>query len=175
VLRYTLPWVLNTVAVATDAGLANRYLVLGLQLAIIAGSQENGKSLSDFPGFAAHIKRVAAFRKDTQQFWVDGSFQDDIGLRTSGGFARVYQAGHEVAIMAANLDDKTTPFSFQLQATGYGITAKNYSVISSTGRSDSGTADAQDGALHGTRSLEPFELVAIVFQRENNGVASGKM
>ncbi len=170
VLRYTLPWVINTSAVEVNRSIANRYLILGLQLAIVAGGLENGKNLSDYPEFAAYIKRVAAFRKSTERFWVDGVFQDDIGLYASGGFAKIYDTGDEVAVMAAELGGKASSFSFALDAVHYTITTKTYSVVSSTRTNDTGVATVEQGTLTGTRSLEPYELAAIVFRKEANNI-----
>ncbi|MGA7343331.1 MAG: DUF6259 domain-containing protein [Terracidiphilus sp.] len=165
VLRYTLPWVVNTSAVEVDAGLANRYFVLGLQLAIVAGGLENGKKLSDFPEFAGHVKRLAGFHNNTERFWVGGSFQDDIGLQVSGAFAKLYQTSREVAIMAANLNEVASAFTFDLDVSRYGIKTAEYSVISSSGSSEEGSAIRQGSVLHGSRYLAPFEVAAIVFQR----------
>jgi hypothetical protein len=165
VLRYTLPWVINTSAVEVDASTANRYLILGLQLAIVAGGLENGKNLSDYPDFAAHIKRVGAFRKKTERFWVGGSFQDDIGLHASGGFAKVYQSGSEISVMAAELEGKPSNFSFALDSERYGIEDKSYSIVSSTGKSDLREATQVQRTLSGRRLLQPYEMVAIVFRR----------
>ena len=163
VLRYTLPWVINTSAVEVDRSVVNRYLILGLQLAIVGGGLENGKSLSDFPEFAAHIKRVAAFRKRTEPFWLDGSFQDDLGLQASGGFAKVYQSAGEIAIMAAELEGSESTFSFGLDRSYYGIENDTYSFVSSDGANGNATANLRDGALKGTLQLKPYELAAVVF------------
>src|SRR5580700_4863137 len=81
-----------------------------------SGGLENGKKLSDFPEFSRYIKRMAAFRKTTERFWVGGSFRDDIGLKSSGAFAKVYQTDREVAIVVANLGDEAAPFAFDLDA-----------------------------------------------------------
>jgi hypothetical protein len=165
VLQYTLPWVINTSAVPVDRGLANKYLVLGLRLAIVAGGLENGKKLSDFPEFSRYIKRMAAFRKTTERFWVGGSFRDDIGLKSSGAFAKVYQTDREVAIVVANLGDEAAPFAFDLDASRYGINRETYSLISSSGASEEDVASRHEGVLHGSRSLESFEMAAFVFGR----------
>jgi Domain of unknown function (DUF6259) len=167
VLRYTLPWVVNTSAVEVDPSMANRYLILGLQLAIVAGGLENGKNLSDFPDFAGHIKRVAAFRKQTEQFWIDGSFQDDLGLQASGGFAKVYEAGGDVAIMAAELEGKESTFRFGLDTSRYAISDNAYSVISSERASSAGIANAEGGAIRGNLQLKPYELAAVIFHAGN--------
>ena len=169
VLRYTLPWVINTSAVEVDPGVANRYLILGLQLAIVAGGLENGKNLSDFPEFASHIKRVAAFRKKTELFWVEGTFQDDLGLQASGGFAKIYESGSDVAIMAAELEGRDSTFSFALEMGRYGTSDKTYSVISSHEKGGAGTADVGESALGATVHLQPYELVAIVFRAGRRG------
>ncbi len=140
-------------------------LVLGLRLAIVAGGLENGKKLSDFPEFAERIRRIAEFRKKTEQFWVDGSFYDDIGLQSKGCFAKVYQTNQEVAIMVANLDEVASSFTFRLDGSHYGIHSNEYSVISSSGNIDAGYAPQQDGTLGASRPLEPYEMAAIVFRK----------
>lgn len=165
VLQYTLPWVINTSAVPVDPGLANKYLILGLRLAIVAGGLENGKKLSDFPEFSEYIKRVAAFRKTTERFWVEGSFRDDIGLQFSGAFAKIYQTDREVAIMAANLGEEASTFTFDLDTSQYGINSETYSHIATIGNAGEETAAHQNGVLHGSTSLEPYGMAALVFRR----------
>jgi hypothetical protein len=167
VLRYTLPWVINTSAVEVDRGVANRYFVLGLQLAIVAGGLENGKNLSDYPEFAAYVRRVAAFRKKTEQLWVDGTFQDDLGLRSSGGFAKVYRSSDEIAVMAAELTGNPSSFAFALDAERYGIEDSTYSTISLSGNSNTEKATALHGTFSGILPLQPYELLAILFRKGN--------
>ena len=166
VLCYTLPWVVNTSAVEVDRGVANRYLILGLRLAIVAGGLENGKKLSDYSEFAAYIQRVVAFRSKTEKFWVDGTFQDDLGLRSSGGFAKLYQSGNEFAVMAAELEGIGSSLTFAFDASRYGVENKTCTMISSTGKTDTAIAAADHGALSVTCMLEPYELIAIVFRRD---------
>lgn len=165
VLRYTLPWVINAAAVNVDRGLANKYFVLGIHLAIIPGGIESGKTLSDFPEFAEHMKRLTAFRKSTQQFWTDGTFQDDLGLRTSGAFAKIYRTDQEVAILAANLRDQISDLSFQFDSSRYGVSAPGYSVTSSRGDGGTGVASREENGLSLSRPLEPYEIVAFVFKQ----------
>ena len=131
----------------------------------MAGGLENGKKLSDFPEFSEHIKRMAAFRKTTERFWVEGLFRDDIGLQFSGAFAKIYQTDREVAIMAANLGEEASTFKFDLDASRYGINRAMYSLISSNGTLEEDDASRHEGVLHGSRSLEPFEMAAFVFVR----------
>ena len=165
VLLYTLPWVINTAAVQVDRGLANRYFILGIRLAIVAGGIENGKNLSDFPEFAEHVKRLADFRNQTVQFWVDGTFQDDIGLRATGAFAKIYQTKEKVAIMAANLQEQASDLSSLIDPSLYGIKTPEYSVITSSGKNEQGVANLEGNSLKVSRALGPCEMVAIVFER----------
>lgn len=166
VLRYTLPWVINAAAVNVDQGLANRYFILGIHLAIVAGGIESGKNLSDFPEFAEHIKRLSAFRKNTQPFWTDGTYQDDLGLRASGAFAKIYQTDREVAILAANLQESNSVFNCRLDSSLHRVSAPGYSVISSTGENNIGVADQKQSGLSISRPLGPYEVVAVVFGRD---------
>ena len=156
VLLYTLPWVINTAAVQVDQGLANRYFILGIRLAIVAGGIENGKNLSDFPEFAEHVKRLAGFRNQTEQFWVDGRFQDDIGLQATGTFAKIYQTPEKVAIMAANLQEQASEMSSLIDPSHYGIKTPEYSVISSSGKNEQGVAKWE---REETRSFESTGLI----------------
>jgi hypothetical protein len=169
VLQYTLPWVINTSAVPVDMGLANKYVILGLRLAIVAGGLENGKSLSDFPEFAAHIRRLTDFRKKTEQFWFEGSFQDDIGLQASGAFAKVYQTDQRVAIMAANLSEEASTFQFDLDGSRYGIEPASFSLISSNGKSEEKISERKGSTVVGSIPLEPFELAAVIFEKRKPG------
>jgi hypothetical protein len=165
VLLYTLPWVINTAAVQVDRGLANRYFILGIRLAIVAGGIENGKNLSDFPEFAEHVKRLAGFRNQTEQFWVDGTFQDDIGLQTTGAFAKIYQSNEKIAIMAANLQEEVSDLNSLIDPSLYGIKTAEYSVISSSGKNEQGVANSEGKRLRVSRALGPFEMIAVVFAR----------
>ena len=169
VLQYTLPWVINTSAVAIDLGLANKYVILGLRLAIVAGGLENGKKLSDFPEFADHIRRLTEFRKKTEAFWVKGSFRDGIGLHVSGAFAKVYQTDRQVAIMTANLTADRPTVQFHLDGSRYSIASASYSLISSNGKDEEEKAARKGNTLHGAMPLEPFEMAAIIFERRKAG------
>ncbi len=169
VLQYTLPWVINTCAVPIDMGLANKYVILGLRLAIVAGGLENGKNLSDFPEFAAHIRRLSDFRKKTESFWVEGSFQDDIGIKASGAFAKVYQTDQRVAIMAANLTEEGSIFQFYLEGSRFGIEQASYSMISSTGMNEVKLPARKGNFLVDSIPLGPFELAAVIFEKRKPG------
>jgi hypothetical protein len=166
VLQYTLPWVINTSAVPVNRGLANKYVILGLRLAIVAGGLENGKTLSDFPEFATHILGLANFKKKTEEFWVEGYFQDDLGLRASGAFAKIYQTNRGVAIMAANLTEERSAFQFELIGSRFGIEAASFSLVTSSGREESRSAEVDGSTLKSSTSLEPFEMAAMIFAKQ---------
>jgi len=151
--------------------LANRYFILGIRLAIVAGGIENGKNLSDFPEFAEHVKRLAGFRTQTEQFWVDGTFQDDIGLQATGAFAKIYQTNERVVIMAANLQEQVLNLSSLIDQSLYGIRTPEYSVISSNGKNEHGVANSEGKGLRVSRSLGAYEMVAVVFARSNRNQA----
>jgi hypothetical protein len=165
VLRYTLPWVINSAAVQVDPESANRYLILGLHLAIVPAGIESGKTLGDFPAFAQHIARLAAFRRTTERFWVDGSFQDDLGLKASGVFAKVYQTSQEVAIMMANLKDAATTANFEINTERYGIATSKFSAVSSHVGTTDETGTREGVNLTGSRTFAPYEVAAIIFSR----------
>jgi len=166
VFRYTLPWVIAAAAVRVDAAEVNRYLVLGLHMAIVAKGLENGKNLSDFPEFAQHLARLVKFRETNERFLVDGTYKDDVGLQASGAFAKVYQTRGEVAIVMANLTDSATDAGFELEIRPYGIAANSYTKISSIGVSRNETAIVAGARLKGRSSLAPFEVIAAVFKRQ---------
>ena len=167
VFRYCLPWACAATAVDVDRSQASKYFVLGLHLAIVARGLENGKRLSDFPEFAQHVARLARFRERTERFWVDGTFQDDLGLRVSAVFGKVYQTRDEVALIMANLTDKTANAVFELDARLYRITATSSATVSSLENDEEGTTRLQDGQVTGTKSLAPYELIAQIFKRQS--------
>ena len=150
-------------------GLANKYMILGLRLAIVAGGLENGKSLSDFPEFAAHIRRLNEFRKKTEDFWVEGSFQDDIGLQASGAFAKVYQTDQRIAIMAANLTEDRSMFQFHLDGSRFDIEPASYSLITSGGTSEMQSPARKGSTLVGSTPMESFEMAAVIFEKRKAG------
>lgn len=167
VFRYSLPWAGAAAAVEVDPADVNRYTILGLHLAIVARGLENGKNLSDFPEFAQHLARLIKLRERTERFWVDGTFRDDIGLQLSGAFGKVYQTPKEVAVFMANLADKVTEAKVQLDKGPYGIAAASYSALSSNGSNEALKAVEEGSALKITKSLAPFEMVAMIFQRHD--------
>jgi hypothetical protein len=173
VFRYTLPWAGAATAVDVDMVQANKYFVLGLHLAIVARGLENGKKLSDFPEFAQHVARLARFRERTERFWIDGTFQDDLGFRVSGAFGKVYQTRDEVALMIANLTDKKADAVFELDGHHYGNTNTSHSTISSSNQNEEGGRATEKGTtLTGTRGLAPYEVVVLVFRRKSSELTS---
>jgi hypothetical protein len=170
VFRYTLPWAGAATAVDVDSAQANKYFVLGLHLAIVARGIENGKNLSDFPEFAQQVARLASFRERTERFWIDGIFQDDIGLRVSGAFAKVYKTREEVAVIMANLTEKTAQVSFAVDARQYGVAGAAYSAISSSEGNEDGRATNEGSELKAARSLGPYEVIAVVFKRQDQSL-----
>jgi hypothetical protein len=168
VFRYTLPWAGVATAADVDIAQANKYFVLGLHLAIVARGLENGKRLSDFPDFAQHMAHLAGFREKTERFWIDGTFQDNLGLRVSGAFGKVYQTRDEVALMIANLTEETAVAEFELDARLYLISSSSYSTVTSfQSKVEDGIATQERTLLNGARSLSPYEIVALVFKRQN--------
>ena len=165
VFRYTLPWMILAAATDVDPAQANNHFVLGLHLAIMPKALDNGKKLSDFPEFAQHVAGLASFRQRTERYWVDGTFQDDVGLRVSGAFGKVYKTPQELAIMVANLSNKPAVADFELDSNLYAITSASFSVISSSRPGASGRAEKPKDVLKGTRHLRPYEVIAVVFQR----------
>jgi len=168
VFRYTLPWVTAAAALDVDRVQANKFMVLGLHMGIVAKSLENGKKLSDFPEFAEHLTRLVRLRNRTERFWTAGTFQDDIGLETRETFGKIYTTDHEAAIMMANLTDKTANSSFELDAPRYGIASPSYSLTSSDKNSEHLEATQDGASLKGTVSLEPYQVIAIVFRRNGS-------
>jgi hypothetical protein len=166
IFRYTLPWTILACAIDVDPGLANKYFVLGLHLAIVAKGIENGKRLSDFPKFAQHIAHLASFRQRAGHYMVDGTFKDDLGLRVTGTFGKVYETQDELAVMLANLTNKTVNAGFQLDSHRYNIQTLSFSTISSTQPSGEGKAEKVGAMLKVARSLGPLEVVAVIFRRE---------
>jgi hypothetical protein len=166
VFRYTLPWTILACAIDVDPGLANQYFVLGLHLAIVAKGIENGKRLSDFPEFAQHIAHLASFRDRASRYLVDGTFKDDLGLRVSGAFGKVYENQDELAVVLANTTNRPVSAGFQLDSQRHHIQSPAFTTISSTQQNDSGRAEKVGSALKVARPLGPFEVMAVAFARE---------
>jgi hypothetical protein len=166
VFRYTLPWAKVARAVHVDQSDANRNFVLGIHLAIIPKGVESGKSLSDFPEFAEHIGRLARFRKDTNRFWTDGVFQDDLGMKVDGAFGKIYQTKNEVAMIVASLSSQSSTVPFEVDLLRYSINGDSFSIVSSNGQSGTGTTERTQGVLKGSIALGSYEVVAVVFQRQ---------
>jgi hypothetical protein len=69
--------------------------------------------------------------------------------------------------MMANLTDQTTASDVELDTRPYGIATASYSAISSDGHSEVGMATEEEARLKVTRSLAPFEVIAVVFKRQD--------
>ncbi len=169
IFRYTLPWSILACAVDVDPGVANKYFVLGLHLAIIAKGLENGKRLSDFPNFAQHVARLAAFREKAARFFVEGTFKDDLGLQLTGAFGKVYETQDEVAIIFTNDTGNPANATFELDSHRYNLPKESFSTMSSTQPNGSGRAEKTGVALKHVRKLDPFEVMAAIFAREIHG------
>lgn len=57
--------------------------------------------------------------------------------------------------------------SFKLDKALYGIAAASYSAISSSGSSEDSKAAEEGTALKVAKSLAPFEMTAMIFQRRD--------
>lgn len=167
VFRYTLPWARVARAVNVDSGDANRNFILGVHLAIIPKGIESGKKLSDFPKFAQHMARLSSFRDKTERFWVDGIFEDDLGLTLTGAFGKIYKTPREVAVMMANLTSLPSNAKFELEIRRHKIKGNSFSTISSTGQPDEGIAENAGDILKVSKVLGPYEVVAAVFPRQD--------
>ncbi len=166
VYRYSLPWAIPAVAVQMDRAVANRYFVLGVHLALVAQGIENGKKLSDFPQFAQHIARLADLHKKTERFWTDGTFQDDIGLRVSQAFGKIYKTHDEVAVILANLKETTLTSSFELDSEHYKITNTAYTQTSTSGDGEEGSATKDGRLFKASVPLAPHEVAAVIFKQQ---------
>jgi hypothetical protein len=168
VLRYTLPWVRVARAVDVDPGDANRNFVLGVHLAVIPKGIESGKKLSDFPKFAEHMARLSEFQKRTERFWVNGVFEDDLGLKLSGGFGKIYKTPTEVALMIANLASRPSDANFELDSRRHDIDGISYSIVSSNWHNEEASAEKIGNQLKVSKSLRPYEVIAVVFSRRRH-------
>ncbi len=166
VFRYTLPWARVARAVHVDPGDANRNFILGIHLAIIPKGIESGKKLSDFPEFAQHVARLSSFRERTERFWVDGIFEDDLGLRLTGAFGKVYRTSTEVVVMIANLTGRPSNAKFELETRRHKIKGNSFAMISSIEHSSEGDAENGGDVLKVSKALGPYEVVAVVFPRQ---------
>lgn len=146
VFRYTLPWARVARAVDVDPSDANRNFILGVHLAIIPKRIESGRKLSAFPKFARHMARLSGFRERTERFWVEGIFEDDLGLTLTGAFGKIYRTPAEVAVMMANLTSRPSDAKFELEIGRHKIEGDSFSMISSIGRSREG--NAEDGGMY---------------------------
>jgi hypothetical protein len=133
---------------------------------------ESGKKLSDFPEFAQHIRRLRRFRQSTERFWVDGVFKDDLGLKVTGAFGKIYETPSECAVMAANLTDKPSVLNFEIECRRYGIEEDTFSSVSSTGRVTQEHGERVGGMLKARITLSANEVVAIIFRRHGEAPAN---
>ncbi len=158
VMRYTLPWYRFAMPLDDDIETANQWFVLGMHLAIVPRSLESGKTLSEFPEFAAHISRLVKLYDQLESFLIDGRFMDTVGLSIEGAFARVYLTDTQVAVVIANLGDKSATCRFTLDTDFYGVTDPGYCWHS--------IEDTDSPRYHETSvQLHPCEVGAAVFER----------
>ena len=87
------------------------------------------------------------------------------GFLRSTAFGKMYTRHNEAAIMMANLTGEAAHATFELDSRRYGVTAETYTTISSNGGSGAARANEEGALLKGTRSLDPYEVIAVLFER----------
>jgi hypothetical protein len=114
--RYTMPWVLLAYVVEYGLDRINKAFVLGFLLnSILARGQYPIDKISDFPEVTTHIRKLADLRKRAAKYLAYGDFRDEIGLRTSGGFAKLYTTEEGAAVALANLEPKSVTVDVEIQ------------------------------------------------------------
>jgi hypothetical protein len=114
------------------------------------------------------VGRLVKFRKETERFWIDGVFKDDIGLKVDGAFGKAYQTANEVAVMIANLSDKPSIAHFEIDRRLHNIEGDSFSVVSSTGENSKRDADKLNGTLKESLTLGSYEVIAAIFPRHSS-------
>jgi hypothetical protein len=168
ILRYSLPWARLAIALDDNVGLANRFFVMGIYLAFFNRNYhcETAK-LSDWPEFAGHVKKLAGLRKVLLEFLVDGQFMDDLGLQCKGAYAKVHQKAERIAVLVAETEGKPQRVSVQLEGSRYNLggAARCERIGLSGERRAQSVKSAGAGQLRAEMNLEPWEVLALIFER----------
>jgi hypothetical protein len=121
--------------------------------------------LSDFLEFAQHVAALAGFGKETERFWVDGAFADDLGLEVAGAVGKIHKTPDEVAVIVANLTNQQPAATFEVNSLRHNIQGTSFSIVSSSGHSGQGRTESMNGKLRGSITLSSYEVMAMVYQR----------
>lgn len=167
--RYTLPWIQWAISLDDNWGLANKYFVLGIYLALFTRNYHSTSAkLSEWPEFALHIKKLARLRKLLADFMVDGQFKDDVGMRSTNAFARIYQRDERLAVLVAELEGRAQQVEILLDGERYKIQQKPAQCerIDLTGeRHVHPFRVEKEGRIRVQFPLTPWEIQVLIFSR----------
>ena len=72
--------------------------------------------LSEEPEFAEHVARLGELRRRTSEYVVHGRFIDQLGMRITGGFGKVFLSKRGVAVTLANSENEATDVDLELDS-----------------------------------------------------------
>ena len=90
-------------------------------------------SLSDAPGLAAQVARLAKLRKATAPFVAHGRYMDDRGLAVEGGFGVAYKSEHGIAVALANGSARKARLKVTLRPEELGVGAPGDCLLHAEG------------------------------------------
>jgi hypothetical protein len=105
VIRYTLPEALQCWVVDRQPEILNRGFALGFLLALT--THELTQTLTEYPSLGRRVAQLARLKKRCAEFIVDGKFRDQTGLKIENAIAYVYDAPCGLAVIIADVDNKS--------------------------------------------------------------------
>jgi len=167
VWRYTLPGAPIALTIDDDLPTANRWFAQGVHLAIVPRSLESGKRLSDFPEFAAHVRRLIALRAACGDDLAIERYVDTVGIIASEAVATGYRGPDVLVLVVANVRDEPVTASVGVDASRHRVTTGTAGTRSSLGTvGETGVAGDGD-QLRVTLPLEPFEVQVVRLKRHS--------
>lgn len=166
VARYTLPWARIAFAAAMDRASLNELFVLGIHLALVPGSLESGKRLSEFPEEALHIRQLSTLLSTvTRRFGSlgDARYLDDVGIVSDDAFARAYWQNGKVCLLVANTHPEASAVRVLLEDEYYPVReddAANIDVISNCAVSNGPKGIKSPAGTEVTDTLGGYEVKA---------------
>lgn len=165
VWRYTVPGAPIALTIDDDLPTANRWFAQGIHLAIVPRSLESGKRLSDFPDFAAQVRRLIALRAACGDDLAIERYIDTIGIGASQVIATGYRGLDVFALIVANVRDEPVTASVELDASRHGLKAGTAGTRSSLGTIGETSVSDEGDLVRVTIPLQPFEVQVVRLTR----------
>jgi hypothetical protein len=165
--RYSLPWIRYSHETdALEFEDVNRCFVNGILLDLKIDGGDG--YVSDYPGFALHLKGLAGLKKKIRETYIEGDYRDEEGVhyaKDSGVCVKTYLDRHKgkICIIAGNLKDEDNDLTLDLAGGG-----GTFRIFRMDDREDAIQTEGRISLV-----LGPYEVMAL--ESERAGIAAGKL